>query len=77
MLENILIGGGFAFAAAVQPGPLQAFLFSRVMSLGWKRTLPASLAPLISDIPIAILVLLVVGQLSDTFQSVLRAGGAV
>jgi len=25
MLEYVLIGGGFAFAAAAQPGPLQAF----------------------------------------------------
>ncbi len=30
MIENMIIGGGFAFAAAVQPGPLQAFLLSRV-----------------------------------------------
>ena len=77
MLENLLIGGGFAFAAAIQPGPLQAFLVARVAATGWKRTLPACLAPLIGDVPIAALVLLVLGQLSPTVQHILRAGGGV
>lgn len=75
MLEYLLIGGGFAFAAAVQPGPLQAFLISRVAATGWKRTLPACLAPLISDVPIALLVLLALGRLSVTAQHLLRASG--
>jgi len=77
MLESLLIGGGFAFAAAVQPGPLQAFLVSRVAATGWKRTLPACLAPLISDVPIALLALLVLGQLSENTQNLLRGSGGV
>ncbi len=75
MFEYLLIGCGFAFASAVQPGPLQAFLVSRVAATGWKSTLPACLAPLISDVPIALLVLLVLGQLSANSQNVLRASG--
>jgi len=56
MVEYIIIAAGFAFAAAAQPGPLQAFLLSRVVSAGWKQTLPAAFAPLISDVccPLAI-----------------------
>lgn len=75
MLEYLTIGGGLAFAAAIQPGPLQAFLISRVAAMGWKRTLPACLAPLISDVPIALLVMLVLGQLSVVTQHLLRASG--
>jgi threonine/homoserine/homoserine lactone efflux protein len=75
MLESLLVGGGFAFAAAIQPGPLQAFLVSRVAATGWRRTLPACLAPLLSDAPIAFLVLLVLGQLPATIQHLLRASG--
>jgi threonine/homoserine/homoserine lactone efflux protein len=75
MLENILLGGGFAFAAVVQPGPLQAYLLSQVAARGWRRTLPAALAPLLSDGPIALLVLLVLGQLSIGAQQILRAAG--
>ena len=77
MVEYLVIGGSFAFAAAVQPGPLQAFLVSRVASTSWRRTLPACLAPLISDVPIALLVLLVLDQLSVNTQHVLRASGGV
>jgi len=77
VFEYLLIGGGYAFAAAVQPGPLQAFLVSRVASTGWKRTLPASLAPMISDLPIAFLVLFLLGQLPVTAQHILRASGGI
>lgn len=78
MLEYILIGGGFAFAAAVQPGPLQAFLLARVAADGWRRTLPAALAPLISDGPIAVLVLVFLHSVARGFESFLKAiGGCV
>jgi threonine/homoserine/homoserine lactone efflux protein len=77
MLEYIGIGGGLAFAAAVQPGPFQAYLLSRVAALGWRRTLPAALAPLLSDGPIALLALVVLGHLSEAMQSAMRAGGGL
>ncbi len=75
MLEYILIGGGFAFAAAVQPGPLQAFLLARVAADGWRRTLPAALAPLISDGPIALLILVFLHNVARGFESFLKAVG--
>ncbi len=77
MLQSILFAGGYAFAAGLQPGPLQAFLLSRTFATGWKRTLPAALAPLLSDGPIAVGVLLVVGQLSPRAQQGLRMAGGV
>ena len=77
MLKYILIGSGFAFAAAAQPGPLQAFYLSRVASSGWRRTLPASLAPVISDGPIAVLILLVLHRLPDGFEGFLKAAGGI
>ena len=77
MLEYVLIGSGFAFAAAWQPGPLQAFLLSRITSIGWRRTLPSSLAPVISDGPIAALILLVLNRLPDGMETYLQAVGGV
>jgi len=78
MLKYVVIGGSLAFAAAVQPGPLQAYLLSRVTAIGWRRTLPAALAPLLSDGPIAALALLVLGRLYSGTQNYLRiAGGAL
>jgi len=77
MLKYMVIGGSLAFAAAVQPGPLQVYLLSRVTAIGWRRTLPAALAPLFSDGPIAALALLVLGRLSTGVQSALRLAGGI
>lgn len=77
MLPYLILGSGYAFAAGIQPGPLQAFLLSRVTSVGWRRTLPASLAPLVSDGPIALLGLLFVAQLPPLASSVLQAAGGL
>ena len=77
MIESIFIGSGFAFAAAVQPGPLQAFLLSKVAQSGWRRTLPASLAPLLSDIPIALLMLFFLNNISTAIYGVLKVSGGI
>ena len=77
MLEHILIGVGFAFAAAVQPGPFQAFLLARTVENGWKRTLPAAFAPLLSDIPIILLVLFVLNNLSENILLGLQIAGGL
>ena len=77
MLQYLLLGSGFAFAAVIQPGPLQAFLLSRAVAAGWRRTLPAAFAPLLSDGPIALLVLLVLGSLPARGQQLLRAAGGL
>ena len=77
MLEYIIIGGGFAFAAAWQPGPLQAFLLSKITTIGWRKTLPSAIAPVISDGPIAVLVMLVLNRIPDRMESILQALGAV
>jgi len=77
MRESILIGSGFALAAALQPGPLQAFLFASVAQKGWKRSLPAAFSPLLSDGPIALLALLVLNQMPATGGQILRAAGGV
>jgi threonine/homoserine/homoserine lactone efflux protein len=77
VLKYLLIGSSFAFAAAAQPGPLQAFYLSRVAASGWRRTLPAALAPLISDGPIALLVLLILHQVPGGFERFLKLAGGV
>ena len=75
MWQYIAVGSGFAFAAIAQPGPLQAFLLSKVASSGWKKTLPASLAPLISDGPIAFISIVILEQVAHGFENFLKAGG--
>lgn len=77
MLECLFIGCGFAFAAAIQPGPLQTFLLSSVVQKGWQRTLPASFSPLLSDGPIALLTLLVLNRISETMSRILQSAGGI
>ena len=73
----VLQGIGFGFAAAVQPGPLQTYLISQTLAKGWKRTLPAALAPLLSDGPILALCLLVLSQVPHWFQRFLYIAGGL
>jgi threonine/homoserine/homoserine lactone efflux protein len=77
MFPFLLLGSGFAFAAAIQPGPLQAYLFSSVTQRGWRRTLPAAFSPLLSDGPIIAIVLLVLTRLPETAARILQAAGGV
>jgi threonine/homoserine/homoserine lactone efflux protein len=77
LFEYILFGGSYAFASAIQPGPLQAFLLARVAQNGWKRTLPAALSPLLSDGPIALVVLLVLKRVPDRLSWVLQIAGGL
>ena len=77
MFEYLLIGSGFAFAAVIQPGPLQAYLLNSVAQNGWKRTLPAAFAPLISDGPIVFLALFVLTQIPEGMNIIIRGIGGV
>ena len=73
----ILQGIGYGFAAAVQPGPFQTYLISQTLTRGWKRTLPAALAPLVSDGPIIALCLLVLSQVPLWLQKFLYIAGGL
>jgi threonine/homoserine/homoserine lactone efflux protein len=76
MAAYFIFGITFAFAAAVQPGPFLTYLVSQTLTNGWRRTVPAAFAPLISDIPIATLILLVLSHMPNWLvQSLQIAGG--
>jgi threonine/homoserine/homoserine lactone efflux protein len=77
VLTYLILGMTYAFAAAVQPGPIQAYLVSQTLSHGWRRTIPAAFSPLISDGPIIVLVLLVLSHLPAGMMLGLRAAGGV
>ena len=77
MLPHVVLGATYGFAAAVQPGPFQTYLVSSTLSHGLRRTLPAVLAPLLSDIPIVSLVLLVLTKVPPPALNLLRTAGGV
>ena len=73
----LLQGIGYGFAASSQPGPLQTYLISQTLTRGWKQTLPAVLAPLISDGPIVTLCLFVLSQVPAWLQRGLYVAGGL
>lgn len=77
MLTYIIFGFSYAFAAAVQPGPLQTYLISQTLTKGWKKTLPAAFAPLLSDGPIILVVLFLLSTISHAMISVLQILGGI
>jgi threonine/homoserine/homoserine lactone efflux protein len=77
MTSYLLLGATYAFAAAVQPGPFQTYLISSTLTRGWRRTLPAVFAPILSDIPIITLVLLVLTRVPPLAVNVLKLAGGL
>lgn len=77
MIVYLVLGVTFGFAAAVQPGPMQTFLISRALTYGWRHTLPLACAPIVSDIPVIILVLLVLNVIPVWVGNVLHLIGGV
>ncbi len=75
MAAYLLLGITYAFAASIQPGPLQTFLISQTLKQGWKKTLPAAFAPILSDIPIILIVLLILTSIPPGFLTFLQIGG--
>jgi threonine/homoserine/homoserine lactone efflux protein len=72
-----LQGAALSLSAALMPGPFQAYLLSQALKLGWKRTLPAALAPLASDGPIIALVLIALTQIPIWLLEAIQIAGGV
>jgi threonine/homoserine/homoserine lactone efflux protein len=75
MIIYLISGITFGFAAAGQPGPFQTFLISRALSYGWRHTLPAAFAPLLSDIPIVALVVFILSSIPIWVVNLLNFAG--
>lgn len=77
MFQYLIIGITFAFAAAVQPGPLQAFIISQTLAAGWRKTFWAAFSPLLSDGPIIAITILVLSQMPPVFVHILQLIGGL
>ena len=77
MLTYLLQGISLGLSAAASPGPFQAFLIGRTLKNGWRSTLPAAFAPLISDGPIILLMTLLLTRLpAFALRTIQIVGGA-
>jgi threonine/homoserine/homoserine lactone efflux protein len=77
MINYFVFGISYAFVCVVQPGPFQAFLFTQSLTNGWRKTIPLVFAPLVSDLPVIILVLLVLTNVPEEVLRILQCIGGV
>jgi threonine/homoserine/homoserine lactone efflux protein len=77
MLELIAKGANLGYVAGVLPGPLQAYLVNATLTLGWRKSIWIIFAPLISDIPIVIVVVFLLQQLPPGIIPILRLVGGL
>lgn len=77
LISYLVKAATIGFSAGITPGPLQAVFLSYAIKGGWKKALPAAFAPLVTDIPVILLVFLILNNLPDAFLRVLQIGGAM
>jgi threonine/homoserine/homoserine lactone efflux protein len=73
MLQGLALG----LSAAASPGPFQAYLISLALSAGWRRAAPVAFVPLISDGPIIVAVLFLLGHLPPAFLRIISLVGGM
>jgi threonine/homoserine/homoserine lactone efflux protein len=76
LITYLLAAAAIGFSAGVTPGPLQAVFLSYAVKGGWKKALPAAFAPLVTDGPVILLVLVILNNLPAVFLRILQIGGA-
>lgn len=77
MLTFLLQGMALGLSAAWLPGPFKAFLFSYTSIYGWRRTIWAAFAPLLSDGFIIAVALLLISSVPPQFTAGLHVAGGL
>lgn len=77
MIAYFIQGFVLGFPNAAAPGPFQAYLLSQTLKNGWKRSLPIALAPLLSDGPIIVSVLLILSRMPEQALASLQIAGGL
>jgi threonine/homoserine/homoserine lactone efflux protein len=77
VLGLIAQGMGFGFTAGTAPGPLLNYIITTTLGKGWRAGIVAIFAPLVSDVPIILVMTLLLDTLPDsTVNAIQIAGGA-
>ncbi len=77
MVLYFLQGAALALPTVLTPSPFKLYVIAQALQHGFRRTLPAIFAPLITDGPIIAAVLLVLTQTPAWFLHLLRLGGGL
>ena len=78
VLQSLILPGiSFGLSATAIPGPLQAFLISTTLAQGWRRSIVIICSPLITDAPIIVLVLFILGHSPEALLPFIQIAGGL
>ena len=77
MMFYLVYGVTFGLAATVQPGPFLTFIISQTLQNGWRKTLPAAFAPVLTDGPIAVFAIFALSHFPSIWLQWLRVAGGI
>jgi len=75
--QFILPAISFGVSATTVPGPLIAYLINTTLTQGWRKALLVVFSPLITDAPIIILMVFILGQMPDNILRLIQLGGGL
>lgn len=75
-LTYFLQAAAIGVSAALSPGPYQSLVIAQALLGGWRRAAPVTFAPLLADIPIAVVMVFAVSQVPDGFLRFIKFAGA-
>lgn len=75
MIEFFTQGVGLGFNAGVGPGPFQTFTINSALTLGWRKAVALCFAPILTDIPLIVLVVFVLGSIPPAAIRALQVVG--
>lgn len=70
-------GVSIAFAAGAQPGPFTSFLIGRTLAQGWRKSIILAITPLVTDVPIVLVVLVILKQFPPELIRVIQLVGGL
>lgn len=76
-LSYLLQGMGLGATAGASPGSFQTYLINQTLVGGWRRGFPIAFAPLVSDIPIILVILLLLNQIPSNFLRLISLAGGL
>jgi len=78
MLQQFILPAiSFGISATTVPGPLIAYLINTTLTQGWRKALLIVFSPLITDAPIIILMVFILGQMPDSALKLIQLGGGL
>jgi len=73
LIQGLTLG----LSAVATPGPYQIYLLAHTMAHGWRKTLPASAAPLLTDAIVVPVVLFALTRLPESFLGAIQIIGGL